>query len=241
MAPKPDPDPEAITRAETLAFELAEFSGRAGHDLLGPLGQASSLLTMFLQRYENHPDPQAHLLLDFLQNATVKMQGVVAGVQSYLNIAAAAPGFSQVDMSAALASARMRLESAIAGSSAVILADTLPIVSADRGHMVEIFEILIGNAIKFRSVEPPRIRISARQSGDHWLFSVEDNGIGINAEHREAVFLPFRRLHGKAYPGAGLGLAAAKLIVGLRGGRIWIEPAKAAEGITVLFTAPVSQ
>ncbi len=260
MGPETDLDfnLKDLTRARTLMVELAEFASRAGHDLLGPLNQASSLLALFIQRHfvqgrfvEGHDgeaDSEARTLLEFLQTSAARMQGVVTGVQPYLNIAATAPGFEAVDMNTAVASAQLRLEKAIRKSAAVIAPEPLPAVSAVGEQMTMLFEILIANSIRFRREQDfPRIRISAERavpnrSGENWLFRVEDNGIGIDTQYREIVFLPFRRLHGKEYAGVGMGLATAKLIVGLHGGDIWIEPAgsDAPCGTAVSFTVPVS-
>jgi light-regulated signal transduction histidine kinase (bacteriophytochrome) len=238
-----------LTRARTLTMELAEFSARAGHDLLGPLNQASALLALFVQNHSvqrnaTEADSEARTLLELLQASTARLQGVVSGVQPYLNIAAAAPEFEAVNMNAAVESAQLRLEKAIGESAAAIATDALPAVSAIQEQMITLFEILISNSIRFRrQADVPRIRISAGKSAGNWLFRVDDNGIGIDTEYREIVFLPFRRLHGKEYAGAGMGLATAKLIVGLLGGNIWIEPAAGSDapgGTAVLFTVPVS-
>jgi light-regulated signal transduction histidine kinase (bacteriophytochrome) len=252
-----------LTRARTLTTELAEFSARAGHDLLGPLNQASALLALFVQgrsvqsglvqsgfvqSNDSEADAEARTLLELLQASAARMQGVVNGVQPYLDIAATAPDFEEVDMNTAVASAQLRLDKAIGESAAVIASEPLPAVSGVGDQMTMLFEILIANSIRFRrEQDAPRIRISAERAAPYrvagnWLFRVEDNGIGIDTQYREIVFRPFRRLHGKEYAGAGMGLATAKLIVGLHGGDIWIEPvgSDAPCGTAVLFTVPVS-
>ncbi len=239
-------DGGGIPQARTLAAELVLFSSRAGHDLLGPLNQAGSLLTLFIKRYRDVVDPEGEVLLEFLQTASTRMESVVHGVEKYLNVAAGATAREHVDMNSPLASSLELLEKAVAESSAAVTSDSLPAITADANQMVRIFEALIGNAIKFRKpAEPPRIHISSRRSGEHWQFSVEDNGIGIEPEYRESVLLPFKRLHGKDYPGAGLGLAVAKLIAGLHGGTIWIDsvsksglPCETAVSFTVREQAP---
>jgi light-regulated signal transduction histidine kinase (bacteriophytochrome) len=256
MGPEADLDfhHKDLARVRTLTEELSEFASRAGHDLVGPLNQASSLMTLFIQRQDiwsshtrsndSEPDSDAKILLEFLQTSAARMQGVVSGIQPYLNIAAAAPEFEAVDMNAAVASAQLRLEKAIDESAAVIAPDRLPAISAVGDQMTTLFEILIANSIRFRrQSDAPRIRICAGKSAGNWLFRVEDNGIGIDTQYRESVFLPFRRLQGKEYAGAGMGLATAKLIVGLHGGNIWIEAAAGSDapcGAAVLFTVPVS-
>jgi light-regulated signal transduction histidine kinase (bacteriophytochrome) len=242
MAPRPDSQPRDVAeeRARTLASGLAEFCGRAGHDLVGPLNQAGSLLALFVQQRKNSPDAEANVLLDFLQVSSIKMQAVVAAVQQFTRIAADTNRFEMVDLNAALANARLRIEKPIAENAATIIHDALPVITANGDQISTLFEILITNAIRFRRrEEPPVIRVSAKQSGEAWLLTVADNGIGIDPEYREVVFQPFRRLHGKEFPGAGIGLAAAKLIVGLHGGEIRVEPASGA-GTAVLCTIPAA-
>lgn len=231
-------------RTRALALGLADFSARAGHDLLGPLNQASSLVALFVNRHKKETDCEAGVLLDFLQTSAARMQTVINGVQPFLNTAAAAPGLDPTDLNAALDAALLRLERPLVESRAVIShRDALPVIEANGDQMATLFEVLIANAIKFRRPgEPPCIRISSKRLGEDWVFAVADNGIGIDTEYRESVFLPFRRLHGKEYPGAGMGLATAKLIVELHGGDIRIEPASETgteAGTAVVFTAPV--
>lgn len=246
MAPQPDLRSREEIRAHTLARELAAFSARAGHDLLGPLNQASSLVALFAHRNRSGPDAEAGALLDFLTASAARMNHVIAGVQRFLDIAAGPSAVEPVDLNAALGVARVRLESAIAETGAAIIhEDMLPVITANGDQMITLFEILIGNSIKFRDPsEAPYIRIRASRSGEdrsgeEWTIAVEDNGMGIEAEYRESVFLPFRRLQGKEYPGAGMGLAAAKLIVGLHGGDIRVaENAEAARGTRMVFTLP---
>jgi light-regulated signal transduction histidine kinase (bacteriophytochrome) len=237
METQPDPAQRELIRARTLATDLADFSARVGHDLLGPLNQASSLLSFFVQRQGGETDAETTRLLEFLQISSGRMERVVAATERHLKIAAAAPRVEKVDGNAALDQAQQRLESAIRESSTSIAAEKLPEIPGNPDQMATLFEILIGNCIRFRRpTEPARIRITSECRG-HWVFKVEDNGIGIDAAYRETVFQPFRRLHGKDYPGAGMGLATAKLIVELHGGRIWIEPAESM-GTVVAFTAP---
>jgi light-regulated signal transduction histidine kinase (bacteriophytochrome) len=156
-----------------------------------------------------------------------------------MEIASKRPNFESVDLNVSLASSLPLLEREIAESRAVIALGQLPIVSADSAQMVAIFEILIGNAIKFRKPgADPRIQVSLSRQGDLQSISVADNGIGINPEYGETVFLPFKRLNGARYPGAGLGLSLAKLIVEMHGGRIRINPERKKHpgGTDVLFT-----
>ena len=239
MAPQPQSAPQEVTVANALLSGLNDLSARAGHDLVGPLNQAASLLALFLKRGGDSPDPQAATLLEFLQSSSNRIEGVLAGFRRYLEIASKPPGFETLDLNVSFASSLALLEQEIAASGAVIALGQLPMVSADSAQMVSIFEILIGNAIKFRRQDvSPRIQVSVIREGEVRSISVADNGIGIDPEYREAVFLPFKRLNGAQYPGAGLGLAMAKLIVEMHGGRIRINPErrKYPGGTEVLFT-----
>jgi light-regulated signal transduction histidine kinase (bacteriophytochrome) len=129
---------------------------------------------------------------------------------------------------------------AIKESAAGIESDLLPTIPADSTEMSHLFQNLIGNAIKFHGSEPPRVHISAKQDGPFWVFSVSDNGIGIEKEHQERIFLMFERLHDRArYPGTGIGLAICKRIVDRMSGQIWVE-SEVSKGSTFHFTVPAT-
>jgi light-regulated signal transduction histidine kinase (bacteriophytochrome) len=241
IAPQPEMSRQDAIATQALLAGLTELSSRATHDLLGPLHRSASLLTLFVKRYRNRLDHEADHLLEFLASASTSMEGVAAGVRKYMEIAARAPSFGPVDLNVSLASSLAQLEKAISANGAVIVSDSLPTVLADAAHMVTLFETLIGNSIKFcRPDVPPRIRVSSGSEGDIRTIAIADNGIGIDRENRETVFLPFKRLHGAEYPGAGLGLAVAKLITELHGGSIRIDSHVACEsspcGTRIRFT-----
>jgi light-regulated signal transduction histidine kinase (bacteriophytochrome) len=242
MAPRPDPGPGVAPRSQVLAEAFSDFSSRVGHDLLSPLNQAASLIALFVQRYRNQLDSDAEVLLEFLQSSAARMRGVVAGVEEYLEIASDLPEITDADLNVCLASAKARLEGIIAQNSVEIVSELLPVIRADPRQMARAFEILLGNAIKFRRPEePPRICVTGGCADGRQTIAVADNGIGIDANYREAVFLPFRRLHGKEYPGAGLGLAIVKLIVELNGGTARIESSSCAVsscGASVVMAFP---
>jgi light-regulated signal transduction histidine kinase (bacteriophytochrome) len=224
MAPQPKVSQQDVIAAQALLAGLTELSTRAIHDLLGPLRRSESLLTLFVKRYRCQLDHEADNLLEFLASASISMEGVAAGVRKYMEIAARPPSYGPVDLNATLASSLVQLEKTISANGAVIVSDSLPTVLADSAHMVTLFETLIGNSIKFRRPDvPPRIQVSSGRTGDVRTIAIADNGIGIDPEYRDTVFLPFKRLNGAEYPGAGLGLAAAKLIAEMHGGNIRID------------------
>ena len=138
----------------------------------------------------------------------------------------------------ALERALVNLKGAIEESGARVTRDPLPIVIADRARLVRLFQNLIGNAIKFRGPCPPRVHVSAERRGREWLFTVRDNGIGIQADHRDRIFVVFQRLHRRdEYPGTGIGLSICKKVVEGHGGRIWVE-SDPGSGSTFYFTLP---
>jgi light-regulated signal transduction histidine kinase (bacteriophytochrome) len=224
IAPGVEVSRQEAIEARALVSALTELSSRAGHELVGPLNQAASLLALLIKRYRNHIDSNADQLLEYLQSASTRMEWVVEGIREYFEIAGRSPQLETVDLNASLASSLTLLEESILESGAVIESESLPSVTADATHMAAIFKILIGNAIKFRKPDAaPRILVSSRQEGKIQTVSIEDNGIGIAPEFAETAFLPFERLNGREYPGVGLGLAAAKLITEVHGGTIRIE------------------
>lgn len=218
MAPQPEISRQEAVAAQALLSGLTELSSRAGHDLVGPLNQAASLLALLIKRYGSQLDPEADKLLEFLQHSSSRMEGVAAGLRKYMEIAGRPPSFAPVDLDASLACSLSLLDEAISESGAVVVSDSLPTVLADAANMVTMFEILIGNSIKFRRPDtPPRIHVFSRSTGDINIIAIADNGIGIDPEAGESIFLPFQRLRGMEYSGAGLGLASAKLIAEIQG------------------------
>jgi signal transduction histidine kinase len=243
MAPQPELSRLEAIAAQALLTGLTELSSRAAHDLLGPIHQAGALLALLVKRYRGQLDPEAEKLLEFLQSASDRVEVATAGVRKYLEIAGRPLNPGPVDLNASLASALVALEKPIQESGAVIESDSLGVITADADHMVTIFETLIGNSIKFRKPDtPPGIRVSLGKADE---IAIADNGIGIDPEHSEAVFLPFRRLNGREFAGAGLGLATAKLICELHGGNIRIGPVSNCErlpqGTRVHFTVRTIQ
>jgi light-regulated signal transduction histidine kinase (bacteriophytochrome) len=235
--PETEQTSEDAVRGGTLADELSLFCARAGHDLLGPLNQSAALLALFVRRYRSQLDAEADVLLEYLGNSAERMDTLLGAVRRYMDIACEPLSRRTTDLEAALSSALAILEPAVKANDAAITSDPLPNAECDTKKITILLEILVGNAIKFRRPdEAPRIHISTGREEDKTLITVADNGIGIDPEQAEEVLLPFRRLNGREYPGAGLGLATATLIARLHGGGIRVLSSPAGgTAVTVIF------
>ena len=227
-----------MPRSDRLLAHLNDFAERAGHDLCGPLNQANSLASLFAKRYRGRLDTDADTMLDHLANSASRMENLVEGLGKYLEAASRLPRREQTDLNKILSAALISLGGPIGKNSAVITSEPLPADEVAPARIRTLFEVLLANAIQFsQSGMPPRISVQASAADEFWRFSVCDRGIGIEPEEREAVFLPFRRLHGRNWPGPGLGLPTAQLIVESHGGKIHIEGPEG-NGVCVVFTLP---
>src|SRR3954449_7564466 len=164
------------------------------------------------------------------------MSALLDGLLAYSRVGSGGEERRAIDVNVLLAEVLEQLGSQIADSGGEIVADDLPTVEGDWVQLAQLFQNLIGNALKFRGTEAPRVEIRGRAEADHWRFSVADNGIGIDSRNRDRVFEMFQRLHTRdAYPGTGVGLAIVKKIVNRHGGRIWVQ-AREPRGTIVHFT-----
>jgi light-regulated signal transduction histidine kinase (bacteriophytochrome) len=168
------------------------------------------------------------------------MQNLINDLLSYSRVGTRGKPFQMVDCSEVLYAATSNLEIAIRENEAVIEHDDLPQVFGDEGQLVQVFQNIIGNAVKFHGKEPPRITVRAELQGAEWVFSIKDNGIGIEPQFFERIFLVFQRLHGNEYPGTGIGLSIARKIILRHGGRMWPE-SQPGQGSTFYFTVPVGE
>jgi PAS domain S-box-containing protein len=214
--------------------ELEQFAYVASHDLQEPLRMVSSFTQLLAQRYGDKLDQDAKEFIQFAVDGASHMQALINDLLAYSRIQTRGKGFSDVDMQDALTKAVYNLGVKIQEKNALVTHDELPVVSADEGQMIQLFQNLIGNAIKF-SGKSPIVHISAREEINHLIFSVKDNGIGIEQQYFERIFQIFQKLHPKdEYEGNGIGLAICRRIVDRHGGKIWVESQKG-KGSTFYF------
>lgn len=218
--------------------ELEQFAYVASHDLQEPLRMVSSYTQLLAQRYEDQLDDKAKKFMDYAVDGAVRMQRLINDLLAYSRVSTQGKTLETIDSHLALGEALRNLAAAIEENQVIVTNDDLPAVRADATQLSQLFQNLVGNAIKFRGANVPRIHISACDLGREWHFSVKDNGIGIEAKYAEKVFAIFQRLHTRQeYPGTGIGLAICKRIVERHGGRIWFE-SELGNGATFNFTMP---
>ncbi len=218
--------------------ELQHFAYVASHDLQEPLRMISSYLQLLERRYRNKLDTDAEEFITYAVDGANRLQTMINGLLEYSRVDSRGKSFELVDCETLFERALLNLEVTIKENSTTITHDTLPTVMADSSQLLQVFQNLISNAIKFHGTEPPRIHISARRNENEWIFSVHDNGIGIEPEYTKQLFNIFKRLHGREYPGIGLGLSICKKIINRHNGRIWLE-SEPGKGSTFYFTIPV--
>lgn len=219
--------------------DLEQFAYVASHDLQEPLRMVATYTQLLAERYRGKLDSDADKYIHYALDGALRMQKLVQDLLAFSRVGRNGLAAVRTDCNLALQAALNNLQAAIQESGAVVECTQLPVLVADNSQLVQVFQNLIGNAIKFRGSEPPRIRVKAKLSGKEWAFSVADNGIGIAPEQRENVFVIFRRLHTRAeYPGNGIGLSICKKIVEQHGGRIWVE-SQPGRGSIFHFTLPL--
>ncbi|MFC2049676.1 PAS domain S-box protein [Chloroflexota bacterium] len=215
--------------------ELERFAYVASHDLQEPLRMVSSYMQLLERRYKDKLDADANDFIDFALGGAERMHELLNNLLVYSRVGTKTKPFKRTDMEAVLQATLDNLQVAIKESKAKVSHDPLPTVMADEGQMVQVLQNLIGNAVKFRGEKQPLIHVSAEQRDSEWVFSVKDNGIGIEPQYFDRIFLIFQRLHREEYPGTGAGLAIAKKIIERHGGRMWIE-SQPGKGSTFYFS-----
>jgi signal transduction histidine kinase len=233
---------ELATRAQELQSsnaELEQFAYVASHDLQEPLRKVASFCQMLERRYEDQLDDRGREYIAYAVDGAKRMQDLINDLLAFSRVGRLAAEQDDVDLEVLVEGVRRDLGEAIEGTRACIEVGALPAVRGDPSLLSVVFRNLIANAIKFHGDDPPQVAVSARRDGESWEFTVADNGIGIEPEYAERIFVIFQRLHTRTvYPGTGIGLAITRKIVEYHGGRIWLEPHAAGAGATFRFTLP---
>ena len=220
--------------------ELQQFAYVASHDLREPLRMITSFLQLLERRYSDQLDDDAEEFIGFAVDGAKRLDTMINDLLSYSKVTRKEIEFNNADSEQILEQALINLKVPIEENNAIITHDPLPNIDGDANLLVQLFQNLIGNAIKYQSKNNPQIHISAIKEENNYKFSIKDNGIGISPEHLERIFTIFQRLHTKdEYEGTGIGLAIAQKIVHQHGGQIWVqsEPGK---GSTFYFTIPIN-
>ncbi|MGB6016325.1 MAG: ATP-binding protein, partial [Nodosilinea sp.] len=218
--------------------ELQKFAYVASHDLQEPLRMVTSYLQLLERRYQGQLDADADDFIQFAVDGALRMRTLINDLLTYSRVGTQGRAFELTSSTQAVAQAIANLKVAIEESGATITYAELPQVQADPTQLTQLFQNLIGNAIKFSGEDPARIAIKASQKEDDWLFSVQDNGIGLDTQYTDQIFVIFQRLNNRvSYPGTGIGLAVCKKIVERHGGKIWVQ-SQPSQGSTFCFTIP---
>ncbi|MBF0416330.1 MAG: response regulator [Magnetococcales bacterium] len=218
--------------------DLQQFAYAASHDLQEPLRQITGYVQLLEKRYRNALDEKAEKYIDYITDGVRHMQALITSLLSYSRVGTQGGDFALVDIEEVLTRSLTFLRPAIRDTGATVTSDPLPTIHADATQMVQLFQNLIGNAIKFQDSGPPIIHISAQQRGGEWIFSFRDNGIGIDPKYTERVFIIFQKLNVRSkYQGTGIGLAICKRIVERHNGRIWVE-SPLEQGSLIRFSIP---
>ena len=215
--------------------DLEQFAYAASHDLQEPLRTIKSFIALLAKRYQDKLGGDAFEIIEYAIQGADRMEALIRDLLAYSRIGRSKEPLTRISCDLALAAALSNLRGASDSCGATITSSALPEILAHELEMVQLFQNLVGNAIKYRSERPPQIHIASRQQGGEWLFEVRDNGIGILPAHQNRIFGIFQRLHSQQYPGTGIGLATCSKIVQRHGGRIWVE-SELGVGSTFKFT-----
>ena len=219
--------------------ELENIAYVASNDLQEPLRMVISYLSLIEKRYKGKLDSDADEFIGFAVDGASRMQRLINDLLIYSRVGSQKKSFEKTNLAFIMEQVRQNLKVAIDEHQATVVTQgPMPIIIANPGQILQLFQNLIGNGIKFHGNNLPEVCINAIQQSDGWLFSVRDNGIGLDMYYAERIFLIFQRLHNqKDYPGTGIGLSVCKKIVEQHGGRIWVE-SEPGKGATFYFTIP---
>jgi two-component system, chemotaxis family, sensor kinase Cph1 len=220
--------------------DTGQLLASVSHDLKEPLGTIRRYSELLAQKLAPYSDEEINRLLSCVRDAASRMQRLLDDTMAFAFADSCVQERPWTDMSSVLRFALSNLESTIGLSGAIVTYDRLPPVHGNFGALAQIFQNLIGNAIKYRSRETPRIHVGCASNVEGWIFSVADNGIGVRPEYAERIFLPFMRLHTQSqHPGTGLGLAICRRVVAAHGGVMWLDSSPGA-GSTFYYTIPMA-
>lgn len=219
--------------------ELEQFAYITSHDLREPLRMITSFLQLLERRYKNELDSDAHEFIDFAVNGAKRLDSMINDILIYSMVTKKNRVLERVDMNSVINKTCINLKTSIDENNARIVYNHLPTIMADENLMVQLFQNLIGNSIKYKGDGVPEIHITSLKKDSKWLFCVKDNGIGISKEYLEKIFVVFQRLHtAQEYEGTGIGLAIAQKIVHQHGGNIWVK-SELGKGSNFCFTIPI--
>jgi PAS domain S-box-containing protein len=227
-----------LTRSNS---ELEHFAYVASHDLREPLRMITSFLQLLERKYDDKLDKDAHEFIGFAVDGAKRLNNMINDLLEYSQVTSKDKEFKPIDSEQILEETLINLKVPIDENKAVISHDPLPTIVGDKEILVELFQNLISNSIKYHGNDPPKIQVSAKEENNHHCFSIKDNGIGMSNDHLERIFTIFQRLHGQdEYEGTGIGLSIAQKIVHEHGGQIWVE-SQEGKGSTFYFTIPIQQ
>jgi light-regulated signal transduction histidine kinase (bacteriophytochrome) len=232
---------QVVVRTKELAksnADLEHFAYVASHDLREPLRMITSFLQLLERRYKDQLDTDANEFIGFAVDGAKRLDAMIKDLLAYSKVSSEEREFSLIKLENILEETLINLKVQIDENNAIITDDPLPTVNRNNKLLVQLFQNLIGNAIKYRSHDKPQIHISSKEEKNQYIFSVKDNGIGIDSEHQNRIFTIFQRLHrNDEYGGTGIGLAIAQKIIQELGGAIWVE-SELGKGSTFYFTIP---
>jgi light-regulated signal transduction histidine kinase (bacteriophytochrome) len=235
---------ELDERARELArsnADLEQFAYVASHDLQEPLRIVASYTQLLARRYKGKLDHDADEFIAFAVDGVTRMQRLIRDLLAYSRVGTRGREVGSVSLDKVLGHALDNLRQALDDTGGQVTREPLPEVDGNEGQLTQLFQNLIGNALKFHGPAPPRVHVSVRKERNEWQFAFEDNGVGIEHQYFERIFVIFQRLHSiEKYPGTGIGLALCKKIVEKHGGRIWVE-SEPGRGTTFRFTLPLAQ